>query len=87
MFSRDQIRNEVTDIRNGKIAPIDSEVWFEWADMAADWLIDSPGDYLRDGFQGFNQRSIEQIILDFHIADLLSDPLSDEEFNWYMDRK
>lgn len=80
MFTKQQILDEVKNYANGQ----DSEVVDAWMDMATDWLSDDPSTYLRDGFDGFNDRSPNQILCDFYLAGKVSD-LSEDEFNQIMD--
>lgn len=78
-FTREQIRREVEAIENASLHSSESEVYDAWADMASDWLVENPGDYLWEGFKGFAERSTDEIILDFHLNDKLEDPLTKEE--------
>ena len=46
--------------------------------MADDWLASGGGDYQASGFTGFNDRTPEMILADFHFGDRLTEPLSAE---------
>jgi hypothetical protein len=80
-FTRAQIRSEVAAIRDGQLSVTDSPVYEAWADMAADWLARDSDDYLLDGFIGWNGRSADEIVADFHFSECLIDPLTDEELD------
>lgn len=78
-YTKEQILDEVKRIHSGELARYDSEVLDAWSDMALDWWQNDDGAYLMDGFTGFNDRTPEQIVADFHFAGKLTEALTDEE--------
>ena len=83
MFSQQQVFDEVRRIRAGAVEPHNSRVYDAWMEMAGDWFVQDDGEYLRNGFVGFNQRSPEIILLDFHLGGKLAEPLTDEQVDEY----
>jgi hypothetical protein len=71
-FTREQIKDQVFLIILGDLFISDSTVYQQWAEYA---------DNHESGFKGFNERTLNEIIADFHLNDGLVDPLSDEDFN------
>ncbi len=81
MFTKQEILLEATNYaEKGDETPVIEA----WLDMATDWLSDDPSNYLKDGFDGLNDRSPNQILADFYLAGKVSD-MTEEEFNQIMD--
>ncbi|MFY4731206.1 hypothetical protein [Nitrospira sp. BLG_2] len=83
MYTKQQILTEVQAYQANTI--FDSDIVDDWFDMATQWLTDDPSEYLKDGFDGFNDRSPEQILCDFYLAGKVAD-MSESEFNAIMDK-
>lgn len=80
MFTRQQVLDEVAEIREQKLSITDSKIYSVWRELALDWISNTSDDtYILDGFIGFNQRTANQILLDLHLAGELEDPLSYDE--------
>jgi ssDNA-binding replication factor A large subunit len=74
MFSRQQIRTEIKLVRNRKSRELNGKVADAWIKMMREQIA-SDDSYLVSGFIGFDKLGEEEIILDFHFAGKLSDPL------------
>lgn len=83
-LKKQQILDEVKQVQSGSLSSTMSEVYDEWADMATEWLTDDPSEYLKNGFDGFNDRSPEQILCDFYLAGKVED-MDCNEFNKVFD--
>ncbi len=70
MVTIEQIRREHEESE-------DCEVQEQWLEMAREWAQDP--DFFVDNFTGWNDRTTEAIILDFHINGQLTDELTDEQ--------
>lgn len=82
-FTKAQVLDEVRAVKAGELATHESEVYDTWMDMAGDWLANDDGTYLRGGFEGWNQRSPETILCDFHFSGRLERPLPQNEIDQY----
>jgi hypothetical protein len=80
MFSRQQIRTEVLLVRNRNSRELNgiSAVADAWMEMMREQIA-SDDSYIVGGFDGFDELKPDEIILDFHYAGKLSDPLTQEE--------
>ena len=76
-FTQKMVLEEVKKVQAGELT--DNQVFDDWMDMAGDWLANDDGEYLRHGFDGFYDRTPEQILLDFHFGGKLDRPLSAAE--------
>lgn len=83
-FTQQEVRQGVKDSREDYSV---NEIYDVWMNMAGDWFANDDGTYLRDGFTGYNDRSEDDILLDFHFGDKLSDPLTPEEIDKMMSAK
>lgn len=84
-FTKEQVLAEKRAIEAGTTLREDSAVYQAWAELADRWLASGDNSYHTEGFKGFNERSPEEIVLDFHLNDLLDAPLTDAEFNACLD--
>lgn len=73
MFDEQTIRDQVNALRDRQLSKAGSDVYQTWADMAAEWLMNSPGEYIDNGFEGFNERSAEEIVEDFRLNNQLEE--------------
>lgn len=80
-FTRKQIESETQNIFDYQLELINSDVYNEWANIAINWFTDDPDEYLRFGFKGFMERTINEIVLDFYLNGKLEENLSEEEMN------
>lgn len=76
-FTRKQVLEQVSAVQSGELVREDSAVVEKWFEMADQWLAEH--DDAEGGFRGFDERTPEQILLDFDQNDLLLDQLSDDE--------
>ena len=75
-FSQKQVLKDIIDYRNGKLLKFNSAIIDAWYDMAEKWLTNNPYCILTHGLKGFNERTPEEILVDFHFSNLLKRPLS-----------
>lgn len=80
-FTRQEVTEEVNKIRSGELSIYQGEtpIYDQWHELAMEWLSQDDGEYAYDGFIGFRDRSVNQILLDFHLAGQLIDPFTDSE--------
>lgn len=71
-YTIEQVLDGICGSTNG----IENPVYEAWSDMATDWFQDVDP-YLKDGFTGWNDRTIGEILCDFHYGGLLE--LTDEQ--------
>lgn len=83
MYTKEQILNEIKAFKSGTL--FDSDIVDEWMDMATEWLTTDPQTFAKDGFDGFEERSPEQILVDFYLNDKVAD-MSESEYNQIMDK-
>lgn len=76
-FSREVVLDQVSDVQNGELSRHESQVYEAWSNLAEEWL--ASGNHAESGFRGFDDRTPEQILIDFSMNDLLLDPLSEDE--------
>ena len=84
MYTKEQILAEVKSYQANSM--LDSEIVDDWMDMATDWLTDDPSEYITNGFDGFNDRTPEQILCDFYLAGKVAN-MTEPEFNTLMDKR
>ncbi len=77
-FTQAQVRKQFLD--GDKELPV-IQAWLEMADR---WLSNGDNDYQTDGFKGLNQRTVGEVLVDFHLADLLFDPLDNNSLNEFL---
>lgn len=76
-FSREDVLDQVQKVQDGTISRHDSPVYQAWNELAEEWL--ATGTYSKAGFSGFDERTPNQILMDFHLNGGLKDDLSDDE--------
>jgi hypothetical protein len=61
----------------GEVGPVIEE----WLNMADKWLADGSNEYNTDGFVGLNERTVDEVLMDFHLDDKLVDRLDEKDFD------
>jgi hypothetical protein len=66
-----RIRKDIKEIKDNKVYSSDTKTYELWMNFTEEQaykeFTEFMSDYLADGFEGFNQRSVEQILQDFEI--------------------
>jgi hypothetical protein len=83
-FNIGDVSREVKQIHDGGRSRASSTVYQAWAELADDWLANGNGEHHTGGFKGFDERTPEEIILDFDLNDMLTVPLTATEQAHYM---
>ncbi len=83
MVTIKQIQDEIARIwdPNDDFSKEDSEIYHQWRDMAENWTLES--DFLDEGFKGFDERTVNNIIMDFYCNEKLAEQLTEEQIIEY----
>jgi len=83
-FSAAEVVEQVLAVRSGSTERHLSPICLTWDTLFDTWMAEGNYRYNLDGFRGFNERTVDDILLDLDLNGLLEPPLSRETLDTYL---